>query len=170
MRPARCLKLAHCPAQWPVPRRPPASARCHALPGATALMSDWLRARPRPPLWAFLPVRPEDKVSSLSPASWSSPRCCQTPGLQPLRVGSEHVCLPLPSALTQPLRGCFALCPLPGGEGRAQSPTHSEPKAHCPAAEIRCQRFDRDTEGNGVMKPHSEKPHRCSVTFAPPVA
>lgn len=47
----------------------------------------------------------------------------------PLRVGQGHTCLPL--ALLSPLShsGDSALCPRPGGEGRAKPPPCPGPEA-----------------------------------------
>lgn len=109
-------------------------------------------------------VKPEEKVSSPNPALSSSPRCRQMLRPLPLRVGQGHTCLPL--TLLSPLShsGDSALCPLPRREGRAKPPP-------CPgAAEIHCQRFHKDIEQIVVIKPHGEKPHHGSMTFAPPIA
>lgn len=73
-------------------------------------------------LWALFLVKPEEKVSSPNPALSSSPRCHQMLRPLPLRVRQGHIGLPL--TILSPLShsGDSALCPLPGGEGRAKPP------------------------------------------------
>nr|KAF6308024.1 hypothetical protein mMyoMyo1_008817 [Myotis myotis] len=83
----------------------------------------------------------------------------------PLRVRQEHAASLSPSR--PPGHSTVtALCPLPGGEGRAQPPSCLGPEAHLPAAAIHCQRHHRDTEQDVVRKPHGEKPHWCPVSCA----
>lgn len=156
------LRVLALGASWPLGNRSRES-RVSFDPLVVSFRSDWPQARPRMLPWALFLVKPEEKVSSPDPAS-SSPRCRQMLRPLPLRVGQGHTCLPLTLLSALSYSGDSALCPLPGGVGRESPPPLPR------AAEIHCQRFHRDTKQIVVITPHSEKPHHCSMTFAPSIA